>query len=276
MKWVFVACVVSLALPLTVPLLGQESNSAAPVVARFTATWKEDVSKRKVGDLVHLRFQKNTQGGLEELRGPEAKPVVQPVVFDGKPRETGSGNTIVWKQTDANTFDRVLSKAGETLTVRRIRISPDGKTLTQVEESKTTDGSPAVSTVVYQRVSGDEQGLVGRWKPTSFKADTPAIWKIEPFGTNGLKWSGSGGQNYNVMLDGTSAPINGPAVLRGTMVAAKLKDGQTIEFTNSRESIDTGKSVWTLSADGKMLTVIDSSLGTGASKDSTTLVFVKQ
>lgn len=266
--------VASLSIVCTAQLLAQ-SDVAASVVARFTGTWKEDVSRRKVGDMIPLRFQRNAQKEIEEVRGPEARPVVQPVIFDGKPRETASGNTIVWRQADPHTFERVLSKGGVTLTTRRIRLSPDGKTLSEVEESKLTDGRIVVTTVEYQRESGDEQGLVGRWKAVSLKDNNAAEVKYEGWSTNGLKSSGLGGTSVTFMLDGTPAPLVGPGVLQGSMISAKPLNEHTIEFTNSREGVDTGKSVWTVSPDGKTMTATISSAG-ASSKDATVVVYVKQ
>jgi hypothetical protein len=52
----------------------------------FVGNWKEDVSKRdKAGP--DLRFQQSANGGLEEARGPEKNPILQPVIFDSKPHE---------------------------------------------------------------------------------------------------------------------------------------------------------------------------------------------
>src|SRR5277367_6806856 len=80
---------------------------AAPSLGKFTGTWKEDESKIKISPSTTLKFRRDAQGNLEELRGSEARPLVQPVRFDGKPYPVdGSKNTIVWKQIDKNHFER--------------------------------------------------------------------------------------------------------------------------------------------------------------------------
>ena len=144
---------------------------ATSVVDRFNGTWKEDVSRRKVSSALNLRFQRSDKGILQEARGPEVRPVFQTIVFDGKPHKLDDGNnSIAWTQVNATTFERVLSDAkGQPLTVRRIRISGDGKTLTEDTEQKLSDGRMSVDTFVYQRASGDAQELVGRWNAQSFK-----------------------------------------------------------------------------------------------------------
>jgi hypothetical protein len=259
------------------------AQSSGSVVTRFTGTWKEDVSKRKVGSMANLRFQRNAKGGLEEVRGPEVRPLVQSVVFDGQPHKLEIGNnSIAWKQSNPNTFERVLSEGNgtRTLTVRRIRISTDGKTMTEETEGKTTGGRTSVDTVAYQRVSGDAQGLVGRWKPVSFKTDNPDVIKYEPAGTNGIKFSDASNlptdTTSTVTLDGKPVPVIGAGVIAGTMTAAKRVDDRTLEFTQSRDGIVSGKSIQQLSADGKTLTVTETSVGPNASAEPSVIVYVKQ
>jgi hypothetical protein len=75
-----------------------------------------------------LEFRRDAQGSLEELRGSEARPLIQPVRFDGKPYFVdGSKNTIIRKQIDKNHFERIISENGKLLTTRRIQISDDAK-----------------------------------------------------------------------------------------------------------------------------------------------------
>jgi hypothetical protein len=259
------------------------AQSSGSVIARFTGTWKEDVSKRKVGSMANLRFQRNAKGGLEEVRGPEVRPLVQAIVFDGKPHKLEIGNnSIAWKQSNPNTFERVLSDGNgtRTLTIRRIRISADGKTMTEEIEGKTADGRTSVDTVAYQRVSGDAQGLVGRWKPMSFKTDNPDVVKYELAGANGIRFSDASNMptdvTFTATLEGKPMPVVGAAVIAGTMTAAKRVDDRTLEFTQSRDGVVSGKSIQQLSADGKTLTVTETSVGPNASAEPSVIVYVKQ
>jgi hypothetical protein len=262
-------------------LLAQSSGSAS-LISRFVGTWKEDVSKRKVGAQANLRFQRDANGGLQELRGPDVRPDVQSIVFDGQPHQIGTGrNRIAWKQIDPNTFERVLSDGAQTLTVRRIRISADGKTLTEATERKVADGRTLVNTVVFQRSSGESQGgLVGRWKPQSFDTNNPPVVKYEAVGATGLKFSEANNTptdtTYTVMLDDKPVAVVGAAVIRGTMTAARQVDDHTIEFTQSRDGVVSGKNVRTVSADGKTLTVTTTTVGPNAGGEPSVSVFVRQ
>jgi hypothetical protein len=243
-------------------------------LTRFTGTWKEDVSKRKVGSVQSLVFRRNGSGGIEELRGSELKPLVQPVNFTGKPYtyDPTSKNTISWRQIDSNNFERDIFNAGKLLYTRRLRLSADRQTLTEATELVTTAGK-GTNTVVYRRTAGD-QGLVGRWNPQSFKTDLPPQMIVEAAGANALKINID--STITVAIDSKPVPVLGLAVIPNSMVAARQTNGSTLEFTNSREGVETGKTVRTLSADGKTMTVTSTELGSAAGKDPFVQVFVKQ
>ena len=101
-------------------LYAQAKQDTAKLISSLSGTWKEDESKRKLGSAPGLRFRATTSGDMEELRGPESKPMVQPVKFDGKTYPMDSGNSLSWKQIDANNFERRTFQNGKLLSVRRI------------------------------------------------------------------------------------------------------------------------------------------------------------
>ena len=105
----------------------QTKPDTSQLISSLSGTWREDQTKRKFGSLPGLRFRTTASGGLEELRGPEANPMVQPVRLDGKSYEMEGGNAMTWKQIDANTFERKTALNGKPTSVRHIRISDDGE-----------------------------------------------------------------------------------------------------------------------------------------------------
>jgi len=64
---------------------GQTNLAPASVLGKFAGTWTENEAKAKLGSTVPLRFRKSADGGMEEVRGSDAAPLVEPVHFDGKP-----------------------------------------------------------------------------------------------------------------------------------------------------------------------------------------------
>jgi hypothetical protein len=275
------ARVITLALVSFILCVAQAATEPATVIGKFVGTWKENEAKRKIGSTATLRFRRAANGQLEELRGPDARPLVQPVNFEGKPYAVdNSKNTIAWKQIDANHFERTLFETGKLLTTRRIQISKDGKTLTEVTERKLSDGKDFTTTVVFKRSSGDPQGLVGIWKPESIHNSEPARQKHELVGTDGLRVTtlagAFGGRTVTLTFDGKPTAVAGPSVISGTMVAAKVLNADTIETTHSREGVVTGKETWVLSSDGKTLTMTFMGLGPNTGGVPFVQVFEKQ
>jgi len=253
-----------------------QGGGSASLIERFGGTWREDLTQRKIGAMAHLRFQRDSKGALQEARGPEARPTYQDVVFDGKSHPLpDSPDTIVWKQNSPASFERVYSDKGGVLTTRRMEVSPDGKTLTEQVVRRLADGRKAEDTIVYQRTTGDAQGLVGRWKPQSFKTSIPGGFKYEAAG-NGLKWANLTGVTWTGALDGKPMPVVGPGAVPNGMRAAKAVDDYTIEFTNSREGVVTGKTVSAVSRDGKIMTVTLTAMGPNASTEPSVNVYIRQ
>jgi hypothetical protein len=253
-------------------------TSSSTSVAKFVGTWKEDLSKRKGVAQPALTFRQNAKGALEELRGSELRPLVQPVNFTGKPYAIDeSQNTIAWKQIDPNRFERAIYSGSRLLNTRRIQLSADGKTLTQETEAPGASGAKDLNTVIYRRETGDK-GLVGRWRAESSKTTRAPEAIIEGVGSYGIKVTTRGGNTtaFTVMLDNKPVGVVGDAIIPGTMTAVRPVDASTLEFTQSREGVVTGKSVRVVSPDGKTMTVTTTQYGPNASKEPTVSVFVKQ
>ena len=254
------------------------AQAPAPSLAKFAGTWTEDESKVKLSPSFTLRFRRDAQGNLEEVRGFDAAPLVQPVRFDGKPYpidDPSKKSTIVWKQIDKSHFERQLLEGGKVVTTRRIQISDDGKTLTQDTERMLADGKKSVVTVKFRRTTGDPQGLAAIWQAVSVHSTVPDQMTYEPVG-NRLKVSTNQGVVYTAPLDGKPVAVTGPAVIFGTMVALKLIDAQTLEIAQSRVGVATGKVTVAISADGKVMTSTSVNLSPKASREPTVTVFDKQ
>jgi hypothetical protein len=250
---------------------------ASKGIDKFVGTWVEDESRRKISSAIPgLRFRKGTSGDLEELRGPELRPVVQAVKFGTKPYAIEkSADTIAWKQIDERHFERQLFENGKLLTTRQIEISPDGKQLTEVTHRRLPNGKESTLTGVFRRSSGGPQSLVGTWKLESIRTSEPAEEKVEAIGSNKLQVTGRTGSKVTWDFSGKPEPVTGPAVLSGMTDTAKLINENTIEVTGSREGVVIGKSTYTLAKDGKTLTVSSTNAGSHPGEPSV-IVYQKQ
>lgn len=267
---------IPLALASTLLCLAQSSTAPAPVTSRFVGTWKENEAKRSLRLSPVLKFQQNADGGTEEVRGGPT-PVTQPVRFDGKPYDIGSGNTIVWKQAGRSQFERQLFSAGRLTATRKIQISNGGKTLTEETERKQPDGKTTLITSVYSRVSGAGFELPGIWSLQSRQSDNPAQVTLSVAGINSLRYVNSQGVTYTAALDNKPVPVTGPGVIEGSMIALiRQIDDYTITSTLSRNGVVTGTGTITVSPDGKIMTTTVTTAGPNANTTPSVRVWEKQ
>jgi hypothetical protein len=264
-----------IAIALSALCFAQSDHSA--LIKKFVGTWNENEAKRKGGPPVSLRFQKAAGGTLEELRGPELRPLVQPVKFGTSPYGIdNSKNTIAWKQIDANHFQRQLFESGKLLTTRDLSISKDGRTLTEVTQQNAPDGKTSTATMIFGRSSGDGQGLVGVWKLESMRTSDPNQLTIEPVGTDGVRIKNRLGVARTLTFDGKDNPVTGPAVISGTTGSAKILNENSIEETSKREGVLVGKTMLVLSSDGKTLTSTARGEGPTAGREPFVTVYEKR
>ena len=257
-------------------LFAQAKPDASRIISSLSGTWQEDQTKRKLGSTPGLRFRSTASGGLEELRGPETNPMVQSVKLDGKSYDMEGGNSMIWKQIDANTYERKTALNGKPLSVRRIRLSEDGKTLTEDAERLSLHGFSQKRTTEYRRDSGNGKGLVGTWRLVKAHDDVPVDMKYEAAGSNAVNVTSQMGQTHTLFFDGRTSPIKGPNVIPGMVISAKQIDDHTIETTTTREGVTAGTARIALSDGGKVMTVTNRAAGSGSSREPSVMVFTKR
>lgn len=253
----------------------QTKPDASQLISALSGTWKEDQAKRKFGSTPGLRFRTTASGGLEELRGPEATPMVQDVKLDGKSYEMESGNSMIWKQIDANTFERKTAHNSKPMSVRHIRISDDGKTLTEDSERFSVDGSSRKNTAEYRRETGSGKGLAGTWRIIKMQGESIDI-KYEPVGKDAVKVTNPIGQSYMLFFDGKTSPVTGGNVIPGMAISAKQIDGHTMETTSTRGGVKAATSRIVLSEGNKVMTVTTTPAAPNSGREPSVVVFAKK
>ena len=256
------------------PLLSQ----SATTLDRFVGSWQEDESKAQFGAGGAIVFRRTDAGQLEELRGGQVNPQVQPVIFDGKPRTVDpNGRTIAWTQLNETAFRRVSSdKAGHLFLTRELEISPDARTLTEQNSWALAGSEGRKETIVYQREQGNA-GLVGTWRMKSFKSSRPEVLKIERTGSSGLKFLWPFREVVDqITLTAQPVAATGPNVISGSMTSSKLLPDGSIEVTSMRNGNALSRVVYAVSTDGRTMTHTVTGLGKNATGKSSTYVFVKQ
>ena len=264
---------------------GYVLNIGSPAFAQSTATidrfigsWREDQSKSQFGADAALVFRRTATGQLEEQRGGQVNPQVQPVIFDSKPRVVdANGRTIVWTQQNDTTFRRVSAdKNGRVFLTRTLRLSADGRTLTEENALSPSDVSPKIETYIFQREQG-QSGLVGTWRQTSFKSNRPGVMKIERNGAIGLRFIRTAREVVEeITLNGQPGAVTGPNVISGSSSVSKMLPDGTIEVISMRGGSALGRAMYAVSPDGRTMTQTNAGLGQNDDGKSSVLVWVKQ
>jgi hypothetical protein len=265
-------------LALTCSFLAAAAASTQNIAGRLNGTWKENEAKRNVGSLGTLRFQKNSNGDLEESRGSAAAPLLEPVHFDGKQYSIDQGRAfIAWKQTGSTKYERQIFEGGKLVNTRRIEINSGGKKMTETTDAIQPTGTTRTVTLTYTRAAGSGSGLEGRWKPESFRSSSPAEIQIHAKGTNTITVSTLEALgNFTATLDGTPAEVTGHILASGLTTSLKPVNANTIETSGSRNGVPSSKGAWILSPDGKTLTMSISFLGPNEGGEPTVIVYEKQ
>jgi hypothetical protein len=264
------ALVVVCLMTLLLPGVGLAQDSS-PLLQRLVGTWRINEAKMQVGsgDL-GLLFRVGAQGNLEERRGSDVVPLWEPVHFDGKPYPVGDGkDTIVWKRADKSHFERTSFEAGKLILTRRLSISPDGKTLTEENETTMTNGRQQIITTTYQRPGGEAQGLAGTWKTISVHDSVPSEATFEAAGPNRIKMTTSSGGTLTAALDNKPVPFTGPGMITGTMAAWRQVDANTLKIVSSRDGVPMNEITIVISPDGKTMKRTIVNLAPNASHEPT-------
>jgi len=252
-----------------------QASPPAQLAGHFAGNWVEDQSQRKTGAERSLTFRSGPKG-LEELRGSYSRPLVESVRFGVAPYAFGEPNAAMeWKQLGDGRFERTMTENGKTVETRQITVSPDGKSLTEIEKRNLADGKKSTTTTVYARASGSGQNLEGVWKPQTLHSDTPLKMSIQAVGST-LKVSTGSGLTFALTFDGQPDAVTGPGLITGTTSTGKIVSDSVIEIANARLGTPTGTATWTLSANGKTLTSSYMALGPDATKEPSVSVYLKQ
>jgi hypothetical protein len=251
---------------------------SAATLDRFVGSWQEDESKAQLGDGGALVFRATVSGQIEELRGGQVSPQVQPVIFDCQPRVVdANGRTTAWTQQNDTTFRRVSAdKNGRVFLTRTLRLSADGKTLTEENSVSPAELSPKIETNTYQREDG-QAGLVGTWRLKSFKSNRPGVIKIERNRGAGLRVIRTAREAVEeIPLNGQPGTVTGPDVISGSSSMSKILPDGSIEVTAMRGGSAMSRTIYAVSPDGRIMTITSTGLGKNANGKPSIGVFVKQ
>ncbi len=155
--------------------------------------------------------------------------------MDGNDYPDGMGGSVAWKEVGNNTWESV-SKANGKVTARdTLKLSADGKTLTDSNKEMKLDGGSIDSTTVYSRVSGGP-GLAGKWQ-TKKVSGGAGIIELTASGSEGLTFKDlDQGMTCASKLDGKDYPCTGPMLPPGFTSSVKTA-GRSLDLTVKKDGL---------------------------------------
>jgi hypothetical protein len=207
------------------------------------------------------------QMGPDELEVTlEGKPYT--VKLDGKERPSLFGYTEAWTKTGDNQWRSVVTLNGKPISTDTYRLSANGKTLTLTSTGERADGGRFEDQVTYRRAEPAESptgtsggaavGLAGTWKGEDFSSKSPGTLEITASGPDGITmrtpmWA----TEANVKFDGKDHPITSPMLPAGFTVSMTRSGPKEVEASYKQDGKLVWTSTWTVSPDGRKLTVVE-------------------
>lgn len=230
----------------------------------FDGTWKIDLNE-SAPSTTHSDYL--LQDGI--YRCTTCDPPLE-IRADGKDHKiTGEAcyDTVSLKVVDAQTTEETDKKNGKTVGTTRMAVSPDGDTATvEWTESCNAHGDVVAGKDIMARVSQAPRGahaISGSWRITKrLNRSENALVVTLKLEADTFSFADPSGQGYTARLDGTETPFKGD--LSNTMVSVRRIDEHTIEETDKRGGRIVEVTRFTVSADGRTMTVSmeDKSSGT--------------
>jgi hypothetical protein len=228
-------------------LLGALVSAILAADLPYAGKWKVNLAKSD--------FEQTTTT-YESLPGGEWQTTGFGVTYkfkmDVKDYPDGMGGTSAWKAVDANTWDILGKVNGKVTASDTLKLSADGKTLTDPGKQMKPDGGTMDGTTVYQRVSGGP-GLGGKWQ-TKTVSGAAGVIEIAQSGTDGLSFKDSDmGMTCDSKLDGKAYPCTGPMMPPGFTIAMKNAPPRSLDVTVKKDGKPLFEATYTVTADGKSM-----------------------
>jgi len=234
----------------------------------FAGAWKLDLQKSNfTGDT--MTYSSESSGEMRYSGGGLSYTFKS----DGKERAGILGELVAWKQIDDRSWEITHKTKGKVTAVETLKISEDGKTLSDTVTGTRSNGEKFEDKIAYERVSGDT-GLLGKWKSTKVQIGSPETMDIKDYEGDGLTfYSPEEKFTFSAKFDGKEYPATGPTIPAGATGTLTRVDPSCFELTEVYKGKPFWKGKYTLSEDKKTLTV---SGGMIATNEPMTAVYERQ
>lgn len=227
----------------------------------FVGTWVYNAEKSPKPTITY--GIKDLGGDFYALTGSSGETTE--IKADGVSIKSPSGATVSFKKLDDHTWemDRVDSRTMK----RTYTVSAYDKELKLVDVFTATDGSQVKTTTVYTRTSPGKS-LFGEWKSISMEekvSGPPEKLIITPYEKDGLSLtSGTDKHRTDMLFDGKQYFDIAPDGTKGNSSSGKRISDHVIQMQDQIKGTPDSNTKFTVSDDGRTLTIVSKSVKTAA------------
>jgi hypothetical protein len=238
----------------------------------FVGSWTQNVARSRgtISKDLTYTFTQEADGFVAIVRG--RVQLRDRVRFDGSDYPTPDipGRTTSWTRVSDTTYETTIKNRG-VVTRGKWTLSADGRRLTQ--ETTRTQPQADTNVIEYIRTSGSGSSLIGGWEPISSTSSVAESFVATLSDATTLAVSFATGVRYTMRSDGQEYDARSDAFPDMKAVVTGL-GSRALQRTTFRGRSPILEAVWTLSADGRALTVTSRSVG--SSDEPSVFVYERQ
>jgi hypothetical protein len=226
-----------------VVLVGVSLVAADP---SYVGKWKLNTAKSQLtGDTVTIS---KATDGMMTFDGQGFKYSFK---ADGKEYPTPDGATASWTQASPDAYDVMIKGGGKAIATYHAVVK--GEALDLAGKLSKADGTTSDFSVAYKRKSGGP-GLAGTWTSTEVKAPISTL-EVSAAAPDGVSITDDSGATFGGQFDGKETPALGR--LKGSKITTIFKKttANSFEVTNRVDGKAMSTEIYSVSADGKTLTI---------------------
>ena len=243
----------------TIPPAGAGHQAAVDLKA-FVGSWTQNPARSRGSiskDLTYT-FSQEADGFITIVRG--RVQLRDRVRFDGNEYPTPDipGRTTSWTQVSNTVYETTIRNASGLVARGKWTISADGRHLTQ--ETTRILPQPDTNVTEYIRTYGSGASLIGVWEPVSSTSSVPESFVVTLADVTTLSVSFRSGVKYLMRPDGQEYDARS-GEFPGMKAVVTGLGARALQRTTFRGRSPMLEAVWTVSSDGRTLTVTSRTVG---------------
>jgi len=226
----------------------------------FVGSWTQNPARSRgtISKDLTYTFSQEADGFVVIVRG--RVQLRDRVRFDGNDYPTPDipGRTTSWTRVSDTIHETTIKNGGVLVARGKWTLSADGRRLTQ--ETTRTQPQAGTNIIEYIRTSGSGNSLIGGWEPVSSTSSVAESFVVTLSDATTLSVSFRTGVSFTMRPDGQEYDARSDAFpdMKAVVTGLGSRALQRTTFRGRRPMLE---AVWTLSSDGRTLTVTSRTAG---------------